>query len=762
MPQEEVSGTMSLTPRWVVLGLVLSAGVLLAQDLPEIHKPAVHVPRKPESRQDLDRLEAQRLYALGAVNERKNRLVEALKAYEAAQRLDPDAAAIPRALSQIYLALDRTEDALAACRRTLELDPPDYRTAYLQARQLRGLDRVKEAIAVLEKAVKVKALETRPDQGVQVWFELAVLQEKQGDLAGAEKSLTKVAALFENSAAMVAAGHLSHEEAISQAAEAYERLGRVCLKAKAIDRAVRAFEQAQKKDSLRAPRLAYNLAQVLLDQGRFRAALAQLEIFLRTQPQGIEGYEMKLKLQRKLGRDVLPDLAAAAGRDPNNLGLQLLLAREYREAAKRGDAERIYMTLLRRYLDPEIYRGLFALYKDEGRPGAVNILRKLDGALANSVEEEGRPADANQAANARAMLVVLRDDPALVKMLLEEAGKRLLGIGPKLSYPTRVILATLAGRTNQLDAAEKLYRAAMDRPGGLRTMESEVYAGLIEVLQLQHKHADVVEICKLGLAKAQLTNRVLFHRSLVYAYLGLEKDKEALAAADAAVNDAGKAQMLSMKKLRVYALSEAGKHEQAVAECQSMLKEYNQGSELREVRLTLSRTYLAMGKHEESDDQLQMILKADPNDATACNDLAYHWADRGKNLDEAEKLIRKAIDLDQKQRAGNAFSGADADKDNAAFVDSLGWVLFRKGRLAEAQIELERAASLPTGDDDPVVFDHLADVYYRLSKKDKALAAWKKALSFYEKGYRRKSDGRYKEIQEKVLRIRHQASGIRH
>jgi tetratricopeptide (TPR) repeat protein len=745
---------MSLTPRWALIGLVLVlAGPLLAQNLPGWEKPEVHVPVTKPTRQELDRREAQRLFAQGAINERKNRLVEAIRAYEAAGRLDPDSAAIPRALAPLYLAVDRIEDALDACRKVLARVPGDYRTGYLLARQLRGLDRLKEAIAVLKKITKAPGLKERPDEAAQIWYDLALLQEKTDDLAGAEKSLRRVAGFFENPAAMIAAGHCSREEVTTQAAETWERLGQVCLKAKAIDRAVRAFEQAQKKDPLRAPRLAYNLAQVYRDRGKHREALAQLEIYLQTQPQGVEGYEMKLDLQRKLRRhaDILPDLETASGRDPHNLALRLLLARETRKAGKALAAERIYSDLLKRHLNSDVYRGLFDLYKDEGRPGAERILTRLDAALELATGDEKRPGNPGDAANARAMLGVLRDDADLVKMILEAAIGRLKARPlSRLSYPTRAVMATLAARTKQLDHAEQLYRACLDRPGGLGVMEAEVYAGLLEVLQLRHDHKGIVEIGKLGLAKAQQTNRVMFHRALVYAYLGLEKYKEALAAADAAVTDSGKGQQLGSRKVRAYALSEAGKHAEAVAECQAMLKEYNQGGELREVRLTLSRVYLTMGKDDLSDEQLEMILKADPNDSTACNDLGYHWADRGKNLEEAERLIRKAIDLDRKQRTSSAFPSPDSDKDNAAFVDSLGWVLFKRGKLAEARDELVRTMTLPGGDDDPVVFDHLGDVYYRLKENGKALAAWKKALALFETGTRRKTDGRYKEIQDKV------------
>ena len=281
---------MSLTPRWALIGLVLVlVGPLLAQEFWEQDKPAPLVPKTPTSRKELDRREAQRLYARGVLMERKNRLVEAVHAYEDALTLDPDTAAISRALAPLYLALDRTEDAIVACRQTIALDGEDYQTGHLLARQLRSLQRDKEAIAVLKKTLRAKKLKDRPDQAAQIWYDLGLLYEKTGNLALAEKSLRQVVALFENVGAMVEAGHVSREEVISQSAETWERLGRICLKAKAVNRAIRAFEQAQKKDPLRAPRLALNLAQVERDQGNYAAALVQLDTYLQSQPQGVEG-----------------------------------------------------------------------------------------------------------------------------------------------------------------------------------------------------------------------------------------------------------------------------------------------------------------------------------------------------------------------------------------------------------------------------------------------------------------------------------------
>ena len=123
--------------------------------------------------------------------------------------------------------------------------------------------------------------------------------------------------------------------------------------------------------------------------------------------------------------------------------------------------------------------------------------------------------------------------------------------------------------------------------------------------------------------------------------------------------------------------------------------------------------------------------------------------EQGKNLLEAEKLVRRALELDHQQRsAGRALE--EEDEDNAAYVDTLGWVLFRQGKLRAALAQIERASKLPSGEDDPVIWDHLGDVYCRLDQKDKARAAYRKAVEFYDAGRRRKTDDRYKELKQKL------------
>jgi tetratricopeptide (TPR) repeat protein len=92
--------------------------------------------------------------------------------------------------------------------------------------------------------------------------------------------------------------------------------------------------------------------------------------------------------------------------------------------------------------------------------------------------------------------------------------------------------------------------------------------------------------------------------------------------------------------------------------------------------------------------------------------LGYFWAEKNENLDQAEVLIRQAL---------------EEDPNNGSYLDSLGWVHFRRGQFAEALIVLLRAAEA-LAQPSPVVFDHLAQTYLALGRSPEALLFWQKSL----------------------------------
>lgn len=127
---------------------------------------------------------------------------------------------------------------------------------------------------------------------------------------------------------------------------------------------------------------------------------------------------------------------------------------------------------------------------------------------------------------------------------------------------------------------------------------------------------------------------------------------------------------------------------------------------------SLAGAYQSLDQKKTAEEVLQQVVQLDPTHAGACNDLGFEWADQGKNLPRAESLIRIAV---------------AKEPDNTAFLDSLGWVLYKRGKFDEARTCLQQAVA-PMVSPDPVVMDHLGDTLYRMSKPDEALGIWKQSL----------------------------------
>jgi tetratricopeptide (TPR) repeat protein len=119
------------------------------------------------------------------------------------------------------------------------------------------------------------------------------------------------------------------------------------------------------------------------------------------------------------------------------------------------------------------------------------------------------------------------------------------------------------------------------------------------------------------------------------------------------------------------------------------------------------------GLFKQAEEYLQKCVDRAPDFAEALNYLGYMLADRGQQLPRARALIEKALRLDPK---------------NGAYLDSLGWVLFKLNRPRQALPCLLKAMQY-TPEPDATVLDHLGEVYLALRQTDKALAAWRKSFS---------------------------------
>ena len=100
-----------------------------------------------------------------------------------------------------------------------------------------------------------------------------------------------------------------------------------------------------------------------------------------------------------------------------------------------------------------------------------------------------------------------------------------------------------------------------------------------------------------------------------------------------------------------------------------------------------------------------------PDFPATSNYLGYMWVDRNVRLDEALRLITRAVDL---------------EPTNSAYLDSLGWVHYRLGNLEIAEQWLRRALQL--GEPDGTVLAHLGEILVARGAQDEARLVLRQAL----------------------------------
>jgi Flp pilus assembly protein TadD len=131
-----------------------------------------------------------------------------------------------------------------------------------------------------------------------------------------------------------------------------------------------------------------------------------------------------------------------------------------------------------------------------------------------------------------------------------------------------------------------------------------------------------------------------------------------------------------------------------------------------ELLFALGAAYERAGQPEVAVAQMRALLAVNPDHAEALNFVGYSYAEQGVRLDEAERLVRRALEL--KPRSGH-------------ILDSLGWVLFRRGDARRAVEALEQADTL--AGPDATILEHLGDAYRATARPGDAARAYRRALA---------------------------------
>ncbi len=335
----------------------------------------------------------------------------------------------------------------------------------------------------------------------------------------------------------------------------------------------------------------------------------------------------------------------------------------------------------------------------------------------------------------------LLEDAQHTKPLLEEAAKMAKEKEQPFNVNAALVLARTAQLLRQTDESVVFYKLYIDQASQLRSPQKigEGYAGLIKTLYDGGKFEDSEKACEEFLALKgepalqRLKPAVLRQMVLVMAKEGKTDkasdliDKIIQAQPDNPLNLMAKGEFL-------HAIDKPAEAVKAYEDAIDLIKKDDDLTKeekddfISGIRYTLSGLHIDLNDVDKATDDLKELLEKEPDNPGYNNDLGYIWADHDMNLPESEKMIRKAIEEEKKQRLK-----ADPDmkpedvKDNASYLDSLGWVLFKEKKYKEALGPLEEAVKDPDAQSIEI-YDHLAEVQLANGDKTAAVATWKKGL----------------------------------
>lgn len=489
-----------------------------------------------------------------------------------------------------------------------------------------------------------------------------------------------------------------------------------------LDRAVEFMKKAVKADP-HTSYLKFELAMLHLQQRDQKTASQVVEEILEKDDSQVDALMLLGRI--KQGMKQMDEARQAYERvlvaDPMRENVYVLLGKLYMDTDALDDARRVYERLVEHF--PGSYLGFFFLGKIDVRQGKMDAAEekfKKTLELVPDLEEpqfellkiyDALGRDDEKLAIYKKMLA---DNPDNAEIIMELAlfhyhhGKQedamaMFGELGERSLKDRNIIPEIARKyleTEKYDSAaivlDGMLAGAPDNP------ELHYLAGLAK-----EGHGDK-QVAIAHLRNVTPDSR-FFQNAVVHAAF-LYQELNQLEAAILLLKDAV-LQTSPGPELLLY-LGSFYEEIEAYDDAQSV---FHQGLEIdpEDVRIhfRLGVTYDKQGQRESSIEEMKTVLRLDPSHTNALNYLGYTYAEMGINLEEAERLVRKAL---------------EKQPDDGYITDSLGWIYFKRGMIDQAITILEKAVSLVP--DDPVILEHLGDAYLQIKDKEKAVEFYQRSL----------------------------------
>src|SRR5450755_1053742 len=597
------------------------------------------------------------LYAelAGVYGNRSEYVGKAIDHYKQALKLDPGASFLFEELTDLYIQSGRLKDAVTEAEDILKREPNN-----LDARRILG--RIYTRMIGDTQQGKInydmqpaateqyQKITTKDPKDIESWLTLGRLYRTASNSVEAEKAYTQALSIDPN-----------NEDALTGLAIVYSDVGDT-------RKAIEKLQAVTKKDP--NPRTLTALASSYEQLHDYKSAAEVLRKALELDPENS-------RIKRALARNLLYT---------GNLDESLKYYKEFSDEDPKDSEALLRMA--------EIFR------------------EKRDFTKSRETLEKAKAADPEN-------LEVRYDEVNLLAMEGQtgkaiDALKTVLKDTERKSYSE----AEKGTRVNLLERLGELYRVANQNQPAIDTFRQ------------------MADLSSESGARAEA--------QIVDTYRVSKDFKHARTEADAAMKKYPEDRALKL----VYAsvLADSGKVDQAVSELRGLLK----GEHERETQLAIAQLYEKakrfddmtkpldaaeklsetkpdketvyfmrgamyerLKKYEAAEAEFRKVLEIDPDSAGALNYLGYMLADRSVRLDEAQKMISRAVEL---------------EPENGAYLDSLGWLYYRMNRLDDAEHALVHALSKTGVSQDPTVHDHLGDVYLKLGKTKDAITQWQASL----------------------------------
>ncbi len=179
-------------------------------------------------------------------------------------------------------------------------------------------------------------------------------------------------------------------------------------------------------------------------------------------------------------------------------------------------------------------------------------------------------------------------------------------------------------------------------------------------------------------------------------------------------------EVLDFYYYKAIGLYQTNRHEEALDTYRKATAQITQESNtelVSDIFTAMGDLYQQTGRLEEAYLCYDSALVYNPSNLLVLNNYAYFLSEEGRQLDKAELMSYRTI---------------KAEPQNATYLDTYAWILYKQQRYEEALGYMEQALAADSVPSD-VLYEHAGDIYYRLGDVQRALDYWKQALELQRK-----------------------------